>query len=146
MKRQQPERYQDIPIPDALGDVIDRAAARAKHQRRRRPLVRTGICAAAALCVLTVTANSPLAAQAVHIPVLGTVVQMLHIGSGGVQTDGLAVHAAGRAARPTSCSPRPRAAQISHRPTRQRPIAHRTAWFCRSAACAWPTVRRSAIP
>ena len=36
MKRQQPERYQDIPIPDALGDVIDRAAARAKHQRRRR--------------------------------------------------------------------------------------------------------------
>lgn len=64
MKRQQPERYQDIPIPDALGDVIDRAAARAKHQRRRRPLVRTGICAAAALCVLTVTANSPLAVHA----------------------------------------------------------------------------------
>lgn len=99
MKRQQPERYQDIPIPDALGDVIDRAAARAKHQRRRRPLVRTGICAAAALCVLTVTANSPLAAQAVHIPVLGTVVQMLHIGSGGVQTDGLAVHAAGEGSK-----------------------------------------------
>ena len=43
MKRQQPERYQDIPIPDALGDVIDRAAARAKHQRRRRPLVRLSL-------------------------------------------------------------------------------------------------------
>lgn len=99
MKCQQPERYQDIQIPDALGDVIDRAAARAKHQRRRRPLVCTGICAAAALCVLTVIANSPLAAQAVHIPVLGTVVQMLHIGSGGVQTNGLAVHAAGEGSK-----------------------------------------------
>lgn len=99
MKRQQPERYQDILIPDALGDVIDRAAARAKHQRRRRPLMCTGICAAAALCVLTVIANSPLAAQAVHIPVLGTVVQMLHIGSGGVQTNGLAVHAAGEGSK-----------------------------------------------
>lgn len=94
MKYQNTESYQDIPIPETLDAVIDRAAARAKRHRRR-PLVRTGICAAAALCVLTVTANSPLAAQAVHIPVLGTVVQMLHIGSGGVQTDGLAVHAAG---------------------------------------------------
>lgn len=44
-------------------------------------------------------ANSPLAAQVVHIPVLGTVVQMLHIGSGGVQTNGLAVHAAGEGSK-----------------------------------------------
>lgn len=93
MKRNHPSSYSDIPIPEQLDQVIDQAAARARRTTRRRPLIRTGLCAAAALCLLTVTANSPLAAQAMHIPIVGSVVKILRVGTGGQSTDGLAVHA-----------------------------------------------------
>ncbi|MDY5100851.1 MAG: hypothetical protein SPE74_05515, partial [Oscillospiraceae bacterium] len=58
-----------------------------------RPLL---LAAAASFCLLFLCANvAPLYARASRMPVLGPVVRVLRVGSGGERTDG--VHAATRA-------------------------------------------------
>ena len=82
-------KYDAIPIPTDLDqviwDAISRAEREARAQRRRRWLV----SAAAVFCVAFLSANiTPVYAYASQLPVIGAVVRVLHIGAGGEITDG----------------------------------------------------------
>ena len=82
-------QYSAIPIPKELDRIIEDAISRAERdaqsQKRRRWLV----SAAAVFCALFLSANiTPVYAYASQLPVIGAVVRVLHIGSGGEITDG----------------------------------------------------------
>ena len=84
------EKYDSIPIPDALDEVVDSAMRRAERSKRLHVLRRTAACAAVVVCVLLASANiMPIYTYASQIPVLGSIVQVLQIGSGGEITDGV---------------------------------------------------------
>lgn len=84
------EKYDSIPIPDALDGVVDSAMRRAERSKRLHVLRRTAACAAVVVCVLFASANiMPIYTYASQIPVLGSIVQVLQIGSGGEITDGV---------------------------------------------------------
>lgn len=62
---------------------------RAERTKRLRSLRRMAVSAAAVVCVLFASANiMPIYTYASQIPVLGSIVQVLQIGSGGEITDG----------------------------------------------------------
>lgn len=83
------ERYDNIEIPAQLDQVILDAVDRAKRENRLLKLRRWAASAAAVFCVLFLSANiTPIYAYASQIPVIGSVVRVLHIGSGGERTDG----------------------------------------------------------
>ena len=82
-------KYDGIEIPEQLGGAIDAGIHRAEKQRRSGALRRTVAGAAAAAAVLFAVANiMPVYSYAADIPVLGEIVRVLHIGSGGEITDG----------------------------------------------------------
>ena len=86
------KQYKQIPIPEELDRVIWDSIGRAAREARRRRLRRWGLSAAAVFCAAFISANvAPLYAYAARIPVIGAVVQVLHVGSGGTRADG--VHA-----------------------------------------------------
>ena len=82
-------KYDAIEIPDALGGVIDRGIERGRRRKRLSALRRTAGAAAAAVVILFAGANiAPVYSYAADIPVLGEIVRVLHVGSGGSVTDG----------------------------------------------------------
>lgn len=82
-------QYDAIPIPEELDQVIWDAVSRAERDMRTRTLRRWLVSAAAVLCVVFLSANiTPVYAYASRLPVIGAVVRVLHIGSGGEITDG----------------------------------------------------------
>lgn len=83
------KEYDNIPIPAELDEVIACSIRRAERSRHLHALKRTAACAAAVFCVLFASANiMPIYTYAAQIPVLGSIVQVLQIGSGGEVTDG----------------------------------------------------------
>lgn len=79
-------KYEQIPIPDALENVVTDARRRAAARTRR---MRLSIATAACL-TLFVGANVPTAyAVLSEVPILGSIVRVLQIGGGGTVTDGL---------------------------------------------------------
>lgn len=83
------EQYDNIPIPAQLDQVILEAIDKAAQENRRIRLRRWIASAAAVFCILFLSANiTPIYAYASQIPVIGSVVRVLHIGTGGERTDG----------------------------------------------------------
>lgn len=83
------EKYDAIPIPAELDAVITASMRRAERAGRLRSLRRFAASAAAVVCVLFACANiMPIYTYAAQIPILGGIVQVLQIGSGGELTDG----------------------------------------------------------
>lgn len=83
------QKYDSIPIPEALDEVIACSIRRAERSKRLHALKRSAACVAAVFCVLFASANiMPIYTYAARIPVLGSIVQVLQIGSGGEVTDG----------------------------------------------------------
>lgn len=90
------EKYENISIPEGLGAAIDSGMRRASRRRVLRAVRRTAAGAAAAVCILFAGANiMPVYSYAADIPVLGDIVRVFHVGSGGEFTDG--AHAQGDA-------------------------------------------------
>jgi len=84
-------RYEEIPVPEELEWAVTRACRRAV---RRRAAQRWLSGAAAALALLIACANvAPLYASAAEVPILGQVVRMMRIGSGGHNGDAALVSA-----------------------------------------------------
>ena len=83
------KNYDEISIPAQLDEVITKSMRRAERTKRLRSLRRMAVSAAAVVCVLFASANiMPIYTYASQIPVLGSIVQVLQIGSGGEITDG----------------------------------------------------------
>lgn len=83
------EQYDNIPIPARLDQVILEAIDKAEQDNRRIRLRRWAAGAAAVFCMLFLSANiTPVYTYASQIPVIGTVVRVLHVGTGGERTDG----------------------------------------------------------
>lgn len=83
-------KYDNIEIPENLNTVLNEAIRKAKKERRAR--LRWVSSVAAVLCLLFLSANiTPVYSYASQIPVIGSVVQILHIGTGGERTDGAQV-------------------------------------------------------
>ena len=80
------EKFENIPVPDELDAVIDRAIRRA--EKRRLPVKQIFAAVACLALVLFTAANTPLYTYAQDVPVIGDVVRVLRIGSGGEVTDG----------------------------------------------------------
>lgn len=90
------EQYDNIPIPAQLEQVIGEAIHRADREKRLVRLRRWIVSAAAVFCILFLGSNiTPIYAYASQLPVIGSVVRVLHIGTGGERTDG--AHADARA-------------------------------------------------
>lgn len=84
------QRYNDIPIPAALDTVINDAILRHKRDAWRHTTRKfTASAVAAALLLFTAANVPPIYAYAADLPILGTIVRVLHIGSGGEVTDGV---------------------------------------------------------
>lgn len=82
-------QYDAIPIPADLDRVIWDAVRRAERDTRFQTLRRWLVSAAAVFCVAFLSANiTPVYAYASRLPVIGAVVRVLHIGTGGEITDG----------------------------------------------------------
>ncbi len=82
-------KYDNIEVPAELESVINGAIRRGEKRGRMRALKRALGCAAAVVIVLFAGANiTPVYSYASDIPVLGSIVRVLHIGSGGEVTDG----------------------------------------------------------
>ena len=82
------EKYDNFEIPENLNTVLNEAIRKAKKERRVR--LRWISSVAAMLCLLFLGANiTPVYSYASQIPVIGSVVQILHIGTGGERTDGV---------------------------------------------------------
>lgn len=83
------EQYDIIPIPAQLDQVILEAIHKAEQENRLIRLRRWIASAVAVFCILFLSANiTPIYAYASQIPVIGSVVRVLHIGTGGERTDG----------------------------------------------------------
>ena len=94
------KHYEQIPIPEELDRVVWDSMGKAAREARARHLRRWAVSAAAVFCAAFLCANvGPLYAYASRLPVIGAVVQVLHVGGGGERTDG--AHAAAEAAGET---------------------------------------------
>ena len=80
------EIFENIPVPNELDEVIDRAIRRA--EKRYSPVKQIFAAAACLALVLFTTANTPLYTYAQDVPVIGDVVRVFRIGTGGEITDG----------------------------------------------------------
>ncbi len=84
--------YDAIPVPAELDAVIDGAVRRYSREKGGRSFRKWAATAAAVLAVLFGCANiAPIYAAAENIPVIGTVVKVFHIGTGGEVTDGAGI-------------------------------------------------------
>ena len=82
-------RYENIKIPANLEKAVNEGICRARKQSRGRKLRHALIGTAAVVCILFAGANiMPIYSYAEGIPVLGSIVRVLHIGGGGEVTDG----------------------------------------------------------
>ncbi len=82
-------QYDNIPIPAQLDQVILEATHKAAREYRLIRLRRWAAGVAAVFCILFLSANiTPIYTYASQIPVIGSVVRVLHIGTGGERTDG----------------------------------------------------------
>lgn len=87
-------RYDSIPVPAELESAIDAGISRAEKRAPTRRLKHALAGVAAAVCIMFAGANiMPVYSYAADIPVLGSIVRVLHIGSGGEVTDGAQVGA-----------------------------------------------------
>ena len=87
-------RYDSIPVPAELESAIDAGISRAEKRASARRLKHALAGVAAAVCIMFAGANiMPVYSYAADIPVLGSIVRVLHIGSGGEVTDGAQVGA-----------------------------------------------------
>lgn len=86
------QHYDNIPVPEQLTDVMDRAQQKARQkQRKTNRIVRYSSLIAACIAFLLVV-NIPTVANAMYnIPVLGSIVKVLQFGEGGKVTDGVHV-------------------------------------------------------
>lgn len=84
------QQYAAIPIPEALDQVLWAAMGRVEQEERRRCRVRKWLASSAAVFLLFFScANiAPAYAYAADLPVIGSIVRVLHIGAGGQRTDG----------------------------------------------------------
>lgn len=81
--------YDQIPIPENLDQVILDAVQREKREARLKMMQRWTLGVAAAFCIAFLSANAaPVYAFTSQLPVIGTIVRVLHIGTGGERTDG----------------------------------------------------------
>lgn len=85
--------YDEIEIPDELSGMMDQVRKRAgKRNAARRKMAGTAMVFAAVL----LTSNIPSVYGALlEVPVLGSVVQVFHVGTGGTATDGTELKAMG---------------------------------------------------
>lgn len=81
--------YDNIVIPDKLNMILADSRSRARRQLRRERNKKYGLVAAAFLCVFLLCNNETVYARTSGLPVIGTLVQFLHIGVGGKITDGV---------------------------------------------------------
>ena len=87
-------RYDSISVPAELESAIDAGISRAEKRVPARRLKHALAGVAAAVCIMFAGANiMPVYSYAADIPVLGSIVRVLHIGSGGEVTDGAQVGA-----------------------------------------------------
>ena len=83
-------KYDGVEIPAGLDEAIERGLRRGERKRRVRGLSRLAAGTAAALCLMFGAANiAPVYAFAEDIPVLGDIVRVFRVGSGGEVTDGV---------------------------------------------------------
>jgi len=86
------ERYDNIEIPARLSEVIQQAQQRGRMEKRRRNVLRRSTLTAACAAAIMITVNVPNVAMALSdVPVIGSIVKVLQIGSGGQRTDGVSV-------------------------------------------------------
>ncbi|WP_314590351.1 SPOR domain-containing protein [Paenibacillus terrigena] len=86
------ERYDNIEIPARLSEVIQQAQQRGRMEKRRRSVLRRSTITAACAAAIMITVNVPNVAMALSdVPVIGSIVKVLQIGSGGQRTDGVSV-------------------------------------------------------
>ncbi|WP_152393506.1 SPOR domain-containing protein [Paenibacillus guangzhouensis] len=86
------ERYDNIEIPARLSEVIQQAQLRGRMEKRRRNVVRRSSLAAACAAAIMITVNVPNVAMALSdVPVIGSIVKVLQIGSGGQRTDNVSI-------------------------------------------------------
>lgn len=84
-------QYDNIPIPDELEQVVSRAVRKGMWHRTVKHLATS---AAAVLAVMILCANVPvLYAGAAEIPLLGQMVRIMRIGSGGQEVTGITASA-----------------------------------------------------
>lgn len=85
------ERYEQIEIPAQLASVVESARHKAAARKRSLRLMRYSSVVAASIALLFVV-NIPGVANALSkVPVVGSIVQVLHFGGGGERTDGVSV-------------------------------------------------------
>lgn len=83
------EKYEQIKIPAELDQVIWSSMKRAEREKQRATARKWIAAAAAVFCLCFAGANiAPIYAYASDLPVIGTIVRVLHIGTGGARTDG----------------------------------------------------------
>ena len=83
-------KYNSICIPEEVSGAIDAGIDRARRRKSLRAVKRTAAGVAAAVCIMFAGANiMPIYSYAADIPVLGDIVRVLHVGSGGERTDGV---------------------------------------------------------
>lgn len=83
-------KYEQIEIPDNLNQVVAEAIERGNKLNRKRRLQQWVASAAAVVLFFFAGANiAPVYAYVSEIPVIGMLVQKLHIGTGGERTDGV---------------------------------------------------------
>jgi len=86
------ERYDNIEIPSRLSGVIQEAMKRGRARKRNMRWLRGSSALAAACAAVVITVNVPGVAMALSdVPVIGSIVKVLQVGSGGERTDGVAV-------------------------------------------------------
>jgi len=86
------ERYENIEIPARLSEVIQQAQQRGRIEKRKRKVLRRSSLTAACAAAIMITVNVPNVAMALSdVPVIGSIVKVLQIGSGGQRTDGVSV-------------------------------------------------------
>lgn len=77
--------YDEIPIPSELQKIIQKVMQRVKREMRRRRIFWWMLSMAALLLLLFGCANiAPFYEKGAGIPIIGTIVQFLNIGAGGV--------------------------------------------------------------
>lgn len=81
--------YNRIEIPAQLDGLFDNACRKGRARLRNQRNRRLSLAAAACLCIFLLCNVDAVYVRASEVPVIGTLVRILHIGDGGAVTDGL---------------------------------------------------------
>lgn len=82
------QNYDNIPVPETLGQVFQDACKRGKRTMIRRRISKAAVACAACVSLVLFTGNETVYATLAQIPVIGQMVQFIHSGKGGQITDG----------------------------------------------------------